>query len=142
MAELSRAEVPPVLPVAAAHRDQMVAIVQAAVPLEACGILAGDGQRSRRVIQIRNEFASPTRYRMAPEELVQTFADLDRDGLSILAFFHSHPNSAPIPSPTDLESYYYPEVPMIIIGRSGSEWDLRAYLLQEDRFSELSLVIL
>ena len=79
---------------------------------------------------------------MAPEELVQTFADLDRDGLSILAFFHSHPNSAPIPSPTDLESYYYPEVPMIIIGRSGSEWDLRAYLLQEERFSELSLDIL
>ena len=117
----------------------MLEIARAAAPLEACGILAGDGLESRRVIEIANVLASPVRYQMSPEALVKTFWELESEGLSVLAFFHSHPASAPRPSPTDLDEHHYREIPQIILGQIEGRWELRAFLLQGRRIQEIPI---
>lgn len=139
MAELSPSEISPRLWITADHRQRMLAIAMAAAPLEACGILAGDGKQSRQVIEITNILASPTRYRMSPGELVAAFWQLDSEGLSVLAFFHSHPASAPHPSSTDLDEHHYPEIPQIILGKTENRWELRAFLLQDQRIREIPI---
>jgi proteasome lid subunit RPN8/RPN11 len=49
----------------------------------------------------------------------------------VLAVYHSHPTSAPIPSRTDLERNYSPDVVNLIISLSGSEPETRAWWLSE-----------
>ncbi len=139
MAELDSSEEITELRIAADHRRQMLAVAQSAAPVEACGVLAGDGEQSRRVIEITNLLHSPTRYQMSPDELVAAFWKLESDGLSVLAFFHSHPNSAPYPSPTDLNQHNYPEIPQIILGKSENRWEMRAFLLQAQRIREIPI---
>lgn len=139
MAELSPSNNLPGLKIAAAHRQQMIEIARLAAPLEACGILAGDGKESRLVIEITNALASQTRYQMSPEELIAAFWKLESDGLSVLAFFHSHPASAPHPSQTDLREHHYPGIPQIILGKAESRWKLRAYFLQEQQIQEIPI---
>lgn len=136
---MSSSEISPTLQIATAHRKEMLTIAQTAAPLEACGILAGDGIQSRQVIEITNVLASPSRYRMSPDELVAAFWQLESDGFSVLAFFHSHPASAPHPSPTDLNEHHYPEIPQVILGQAENDWEMRAYLLQTMHIQEIPI---
>ena len=128
------------LKVAKTHRDQMIGIAQSELPLESCGILAGDGIRSRQVIQITNVLKSPVRYELSPAELVKAFWSMEESGLSILSFFHSHPNTPPHPSRTDVESHLYPEIPQIILGSVGGKWELRAYYLLKAGIKEVPIL--
>jgi proteasome lid subunit RPN8/RPN11 len=130
------------LVLAKAHRDEMIDSAQRVFPQEACGIIAGRDQVSNHIIPITNILASRTAYQMDPKELVAAFWDLDESGLEAIAFFHSHPHSPPIPSPTDLRSHLYPEIPQIILGKPADEWILRAYLLIPKAFLEIPLKII
>jgi proteasome lid subunit RPN8/RPN11 len=55
--------------------------------------------------------------------------ELRRLNLEILAVYHSHPQSEPIPSKTDLELSYGERLQNLILGRIGNEWVLRSWWL-------------
>ena len=119
----------------------MVLSAKKAFPHEACGVIAGKNQTSQQIIPITNILDSPTAYRMDPGELVDTFWELDQNGLDAIAFFHSHPESPPIPSLTDLNLHFYPEIPQVIIGRVAESWIMKAYILLTNDFEELPIII-
>ena len=77
---------------------------------------------------------------MSPQELLEVFIMIDEQNLVHYAFFHSHPKSAPVPSPTDLAQAYYPDIPMIIIGKQKDVWQLKAYFLSKDSYDETSII--
>src|SRR5947209_524487 len=78
-------------------------------PLECCGILAGppaDGGCELLVTQhyaLVNAAASPTEYESDARSILSAFKDMRRRGWDILAVYHSHPTSPPIPSRKDIE---------------------------------------
>src|SRR5262245_21327595 len=76
-------------------------------PLEGCGLLAGTVAGGVGTVTARyplvNEAASPVEYRSEPRSMLRAVRDIDRQGLEVLAVYHSHPTSAPIPSRTDRE---------------------------------------
>ena len=122
--------------------DQIVSIAEAGLPNEVCGILTGLENRVLDVIQIRNTIASPVSYSFDPAELVHTIWKIEDSGEELLAFFHSHPNSPPIPSQTDIRNHHYPGVPHLILGREdGQSWVERAYLLDEGNVVEIPVLI-
>jgi proteasome lid subunit RPN8/RPN11 len=81
-------------------REELVAHAREALPYEACGVLVLAGQRAVRYVRGRNAAESPYRYHLEVDPEVWFLED---EGLE-LAVFHSHPETEPRPSRTDIES--------------------------------------
>ncbi len=100
--------------------------VERAGALEACGVLAGvvSGEQGQvmQVIPLPNIADDPTRsYRMDDALLGRTADVLHNNGHEIIAFYHSHPNSTPIPSRADVLLATNPHIPIVIVGqRNGA----------------------
>ena len=81
-------------------REELVAHAREALPYEACGVLVFDGERAVRYVRGRNAAESPYRYHLEVDPDVWFLED---EGLE-LAVSHSHPETEPRPSRTDIES--------------------------------------
>ena len=81
-------------------RAELVAHAREALPNEACGVLVLEGERAVRYVPGRNAAGSPYRYHLEVDPEVWFLED---EGYE-LAVFHSHPETAPRPSRTDIES--------------------------------------
>jgi proteasome lid subunit RPN8/RPN11 len=118
----------------------MLQHAQSALPNECCGLLAGvrDGAvlRVEKHYPLINEAASPIEYRSEPRSMLQADRDMRKWNLDMIAVYHSHPTSAPIPSRTDLERNYIPDVVQFIIGLKDAEPLLRGWWLTGDHFEE------
>jgi proteasome lid subunit RPN8/RPN11 len=131
----------------------MVAQAEAAKPLECCGLLAGvlqspaDGSAEsphglvRRRYPLVNAAASPVLFESEPRSMLDAVRDIDRQGLEILAVYHSHPTSAPIPSRTDLERNFSPDVINLIVSLAEDPPTMRGWWLSETEFREAEFVV-
>lgn len=126
------------LEIPAAVLDAMVAHCVRESPNEACGLLGGIGARVDSVHPIANLAASPTRYEADMRQVIEAARGLRRRGSEILAIYHSHPSSSPIPSRTDLaENHEWGPMPRIIVSLRGPEPEVRIWRLEPDRYEEL-----
>jgi proteasome lid subunit RPN8/RPN11 len=96
--------------------DKMVTHCMACYPNEACGILAGTGNRVKKVYLMSNSEPSPVSYVMEPKEQFRVMKELRQEGLSMVAIFHSHPQSPAYPSPKDISLAFYDDAVYVIIG--------------------------
>ncbi len=120
----------------------MIAHAQAELPNECCGILAGTigtdgiGRISHR-FSLVNAAASPTEYRWEPRGTLDAHRTMRALGIEMLAIYHSHPTSEPIPSRTDRERYdevrpLLGDVMHFIVGLHGAEPAVRGWWLGAD----------
>ncbi len=117
--------------------DEMLAQAVAELPNECCGLLAGRGSRVTHRYPLTNALASPVRYESDPQAMFAAFKDMRIEGTEVLAIYHSHPTSDPVPSRTDLErNYYGPEVVHIIISLKQGARALRTWHLEPDAYRE------
>src|SRR5687767_2466383 len=101
----------------------MLAHAAGELPNECCGLLSGTvrdepGFRAALVVQrypLVNVAASPKLYESDPDSMFKAFKDMRQRNIDVVAVYHSHPTSAPVPSKTDLERNYSPEVINLII---------------------------
>ncbi len=126
--------------------EQMLIQARAELPNECCGLLAGKvypatsaagpiGQ-VERCYPLVNALASPTEYLSEPRSMFTAVRDLEGQGLDILAVYHSHPASPPLPSRKDRERSYSPEVVNVIISLLAEEPAVRAWWLTEDDYHQ------
>ncbi len=116
----------------------MLAHARAELPNECCGLLAGtpDGR-----VQVRyplvNTAASPREYRAEGPDRFAAEKDMRRNGIDVLAVYHSHPTSEPIPSRTDLEHNGYGTWAVhLIISLKDAEPQVRGWWLTETDYHE------
>jgi proteasome lid subunit RPN8/RPN11 len=126
--------------------DEMVAQAQLESPNECCGLLAGkvEADRGRVTVRypIRNALVSPTRYESDGKEMLAAFQDMRRRQVDLLAIYHSHPTSDPVPSRTDLEQNWYgTAVVHLIVSLKENPPIVRAWRLESESFHEVGLVI-
>src|SRR5262245_39206750 len=104
--------------------EEMVAHARAELPNECCGLVSGQwsvvsGQGSEgksqesgekgegplvtaeRWYPLVSELASPTEYLSEPESMFRAAKDMRGRGLEIIAVYHSHPTTEPVPSRKD-----------------------------------------
>jgi len=128
------------------YRD-MLRQAQAEFPLECCGLLAGTllptgahgGDAVARVLgryPLRNTAASGVLFQADPLTVRAVLRDMDCREWRLLGVYHSHPTSAAVPSKTDLELHFDPEVMALILSLAAAEPVLRAWWLHGDRFHE------
>ena len=123
--------------------DAVTAHARREAPNECCGLLIGVADEIQEAVAVRNVAQDPSRhYEVSPEE---HFAQIKRcrdqseaSGLSrkpqVVGVYHSHPHSAPVPSPTDLELAFSDFLFMI-----AGEGNVRAYRLKDGTFEEVRL---
>jgi proteasome lid subunit RPN8/RPN11 len=122
--------------------DEMFAQAQAELPNECCGQLAGsvDADGLARVVKrypLINTAASPIKYLADGLDLFTAARDMRERGIDLLAIYHSHPTSDPVPSKTDREqSFYGSQVVNLIISMKAGTPVMRGWWLTETGHTE------
>ncbi len=102
-----------------------------ALPGECCGALLGpDPGALAAALPLRNEAGRAGSYLVGPESLQVAEAAAATAGLELVGFYHSHPASAPMPSPVDLEAAWPWYTYLLVDAGTGA---VRAWTLAEDR---------
>lgn len=128
--------------VSSEHWSQMKANVEAALPEEACGLVAGRDNHVMEVYPAANALRSPVRYRMDPQEQWQIFQQIEANGLDLLAIYHSHPAGPAVPSPTDIAEAAYPGVVHLIWSWNGKEWSCRGFIIDNGQVEEILVYLI
>jgi proteasome lid subunit RPN8/RPN11 len=127
--------------------EEMLAQARAELPNECCGMLAGRvesaeaGEVPRGLVLRRfplvNELASPTEYLLESRSWFAAFRAKEKEQIDVLAFYHSHPASDPVPSRKDhAGSDYYPDAMHLIISLKGPEPLVRGWWLTAENHRE------
>ena len=95
--------------------DNLVAHAQEGFPLEVCGILGGMDESVSAIYRMTNTDASNEHFMMDPKEQFSVVKDLRNKGLTMLAIYHSHPESPARPSGEDIKLALTPGVSHVII---------------------------
>ena len=117
-------------------------------PRECCGLLIGTDRGIIEAVATANVAADPLRrYQVSPAEhfaQIRRFREPapDRATAGVIGAYHSHPRSAPRPSPTDIEEAFE-DFLYIIAGPAddSAPIDLRAYRLRAGAFEEVHLTV-
>jgi [CysO sulfur-carrier protein]-S-L-cysteine hydrolase len=134
-----------------AIRDAIVAHARAEYPNEACGLIVGDapaadGGQARRFEPTRNKAASPYRYEIQPEDLLQLTIQVDDADEVFWGIVHSHTHTPAVPSPTDVGLAFYPDALYVLVSLSDDELDsatgeprIRAWRIVGGEVAEVAL---
>jgi proteasome lid subunit RPN8/RPN11 len=111
-----------------------------AFPKECCGILLGreDGAGRHVTIAIacRNAYEGdrPDRFAIDPRDILAAEKRSRSLGLSILGFFHSHPNENAYFSKTDLDNCGYPGYSNVVMSiRDGEFSHARSFIVNPEQ---------
>ncbi|MEZ4666875.1 MAG: M67 family metallopeptidase [Anaerolineae bacterium] len=112
-----------------------------AIPNEICGVLLGLGNEVIEIVPLENTSPTPTNtFRLEEKGLVKTFYDGKRKGLDIIGFYHSHPNTDPIPSQTDVKQANYPDAAHLIVGALRGKPKLAAWSIQYGQVRPIEII--
>lgn len=115
-------------------------------PNECCGLLAGHitdgtGFVSHRY-PIENSALSKSEYETDARGMLLAFRAMREHGIELLAIYHSHPASEPVPSCRDIEHNTYGETAVhLIVSLAGSQPEARAWWLAPDGAREAPLEV-
>ncbi len=106
----------------------------------------GDSVQINEIIQIDNVFEAEEqyhRYAMTPQDWMRLEDEADARGLSLVGYYHSHPNARAIPSVYDRDHALPNFVYIITQVNEGKAAEQRVWRLQNDRsqFDEQELVV-
>lgn len=114
---------------------KMVDHVLREAPLECCGMLVGKGRTVHRIYEMRNADRSRVSYFMAPEEQLEVFMEIERDGLDLVAIYHSHPHTIPFPSEKDVRLAISSDVAYIIISLKDGGTSVKGFRMSKEAIS-------
>ena len=100
------------------------------------GQVGADAVAISDIIQVENTFAVEEqhhRYAMTPQDWMRLEDQADDRGLSLVGYYHSHPDSLAIPSEYDREHALPNFVYIITAVMMARAHDMRVWLLRADR---------
>ncbi len=113
-------------------------------PLECCGLLVGSPGHVQEAIRSRNALASRTRFLVHPEDHFSAIRSARLSGAMVVGAYHSHPETSPSPSQTDVaDSEGDPQLMWVIVSlqHGPGAIEVRAYRPREGYFDPIDLVI-
>jgi proteasome lid subunit RPN8/RPN11 len=122
--------------------DAMIEHAKAEAPFEACGILAGEGQRVQRWYKMTNRDHSGEHFMMEPAEQFKVAKELRADGLEMVAVYHSHPQTPAIPSEEDVRLALTPNIVHVIVSlQYPNRPTVKAYEIDNGPVTEIDVRI-
>jgi proteasome lid subunit RPN8/RPN11 len=114
-------------------------------PRECCGLLLGTIEDVTEAVATSNVAPEPCRtYEIAPLEhlaQIRRCRELTRSGIEmgVVGAYHSHPRSAPVPSPTDVAQAFEEFLYVIAGPVDGGSLEVRGYRLTGGQFEAVEL---
>lgn len=97
-------------------------------PNEVCGLIAGKGEQAQQIIPVANSAADPEHhFRLDDQAFTKAMFDIERNGLSLIGIYHSHPKSDQVPSQEDIQQFNYPGTVYLIVGLRDGKPRLAAW---------------
>ena len=121
--------------------DEIVAHSREDAPNECCGLVGGRDGAATTIYRARNEFASPTRYNVDPQDLIRIVNAIDGAGEELAAIYHSHTRSEAYPSQTDVNlAANWPDPVYLIcsLAEAGAP-SVRGFRIRDRRVEEVEL---
>jgi proteasome lid subunit RPN8/RPN11 len=120
--------------------SEMILYAEADYPNETCGLVGGIGETVMLVIQGKNTYQSPIRFRMDPIDQFNAIQNIEFHNYTILGVYHSHPTGPPFPSETDLAEHFDPAAACIILTKFSGNWQVKAFIIENRTWEELPLL--
>lgn len=95
--------------------DKMLEHGQSCLPYEACGLLSGNDHYVTSIWPLENERKSTKHFFVSKAIVQETLSKLEKLNEQVLAVYHSHPTTAPVPSFRDITNHLDENVKMVII---------------------------
>ena len=120
--------------------DQIIKQCIRELPDEACGILAGRGEKVEKVYEMANADKSAATFFMDAKEQFKVMKEIRNSGLEMVGIYHSHAASEAYPSSHDVEMAFYPEVSYVIVSLlDKNKPDVRSFKIKESKIEEEEL---
>ncbi len=126
-----------------AYLRDILSHAQEGKPNEVCGLIAGHDGHAIKLYRTTNNDPTPrVRYNVDPLELLHALREMERNGWSLMAIYHSHPATEAYPSATDIGLAYYPESVYMIVSLADAESPVaRAFRIADGQVREEPLEI-
>jgi len=111
------------------------------LPYEACGILSGKNNQVHSIWKLKNEVKSDRRFFVGKKAIVETLHHIAEKDEVVLAIYHSHPTTAPVPSYIDIKNHLDSEVKMIIVSYKTKNPIVKCYSVQNRAYKEQPFLI-
>lgn len=122
--------------------EALVDAGRAALPLEACGLLAGTGEVITKFYPLTNADQSAIHFTMLPEEQFAAIKDMRARGIVTLGIWHSHPHTPARMSEEDIRLALTPNVSYPILSLQDKDKPvLKAFKVVDDIAIEIPLTI-
>ncbi len=118
--------------------QQIIGHAYDGLPLEACGLLAGDAPSGRVEVfyPTTNVAASSKLYTVDPKEHLRADRDAEQRGLEIIGVVHSHTHTDAYPSPTDVAQAPDPGWHYVIVSLRQEAPVLRSFRIVDGEIDE------
>jgi proteasome lid subunit RPN8/RPN11 len=128
-------------------QEQVQTIVnqaRAGAPQEVCGLVAGQMGVAQHIVPIPNRSATPeTHFEMEATALLKAYKAMDAAGMVLIAVYHSHPNSNPIPSQTDIREALrnMPNAYQLIVSLKQAQAQLQVWHIHNGHVDRVELLV-
>lgn len=123
--------------------EQMLEQAKSEAPVEACGILAGNDSRIKKLYSMANADKSSDHFMMKPKEQFKVVKDIRSAGLEMLAIYHSHPASSARPSAEDIKLAFTPDVIYVIVSlQDANAPAVKGFLIEDGNVIEVPVRII
>jgi proteasome lid subunit RPN8/RPN11 len=121
--------------------EELISHAREEAPNECCGMIAGRDGEATGAHRVRNEWASPLRFRMEAGEQYKTWKSIEESPDELVAIYHSHTGSEAYPSQTDInESLQWPNQMQVIVSvRDPEEPVVRGFWIRDGKVEEADL---
>ncbi len=105
------------------------------LPLECCGLLAGEGNLVRFVYPLTNAQSSAVAFTIAPAEHFGAWRHAETNGWELIGAFHSHPVGPEQLSTTDVALAGEPDWVYVVVTSQGP----KAFVISDRRAAEIPI---
>lgn len=114
---------------------------QRELPDEACGLLVGKENEASKQYPLTNIDHSPEHFSFDPAEQFRVLREARKDGLRIIANYHSHPESPARPSKEDIRLAYDPDIIYVILSLQNKQNPvIKAFKINDGHSEEISII--
>jgi [CysO sulfur-carrier protein]-S-L-cysteine hydrolase len=123
--------------------DEIIAHARDDFPNECCGVIAAQDGAFVKVFRARNAEASPVRYEIDHNDQYRIWHEIDDQGWTLEAIYHSHTRSEAYPSQTDINlAFRWPDAIYLIVSLENTEQPvLRGFRIVDERVEEVDLQV-
>lgn len=100
------------------------------LPEEVCGYLAGNDREINRQFELTNVDHSNEHFSFDPAEQFHVVREARKEGLEILANYHSHPETPARPSQEDIRLAFDPNISYVIVSLAAEVPEIKSFRIQ------------